>query len=165
MHTLHLYSTLSLILVAKHLSRCFAPRRAEKFYYRGNSHLTTSKILVTFPTLGQVDIELQNFRWPLAFRISNYNALTLSCTVFIKIDPTIYEIFTILWNNFWKMRMAFSPRFAPALWKGGSLFSLYKSYPHRKRRIDFEQINRFDRRHAIKMLRPASIASLQRNCS
>ena len=67
-------------------------------------------------TLALVVLALQNFPGPLAFRISNCDALTPSRTLFAKIWPQGREIFKILWNNFRKRRHAISTRFVPSLY-------------------------------------------------
>ena len=65
------------------------------------------------PTLIPFNLLLQNFPGPLAFRITIYKVLTPSGQLFIKIWPQGREIFRILWNILWKIRMPFSLQFAP----------------------------------------------------
>ena len=74
---------------------------------------TLPKIWSILPTLTLFNLLLQNFLRPLAFRISNYVTLSPSGQLFIKNWPRSREISSILWKYFWKMRQAYSPRFAP----------------------------------------------------
>ena len=76
---------------------------------------TFLKILSILPTLTPVVLELQNFPGPLAFRITIYMVLAPAGQLFIKIWPQGREIFKILCQNFWKIRMHFWSEFAPLL--------------------------------------------------
>ena len=73
---------------------------------------TFRKIWSILPTLTPFNLLLQNFPGPLAFRITIYMVLAPAGQLFIKIWPQGREIFKILCQNFWKMRMHFWIEFA-----------------------------------------------------
>ena len=83
---------------AKHLSRSWAPGRAEKIHTGANLQVSIPKNRCTPPTLMHLVLELQNFPRPLACRISILGVLAWNATTLSKFHRASSELFPISQN-------------------------------------------------------------------